>query len=507
MQSRTAITCLLALGFAGCALDEESPRTAALTAELGHGSLLIQPGQNQILLAITDDHHVVYQEGNTVFASALLPGARRTVVAQVPTGNVAQPLQVGNVVFVWPAPQRALPGFGVSPLVLYTARGGAVQLSAQSAVGLVATAASVDGRQIVFTTNASADGLRGDLAYALTAAPRAQTIVLSGIALDFPNGACRPLAGFTESASPLLLAQYCSPGQTTATLSVWERGRKRNLIDNIATPFGFILDSDPDITRFVVDLADGTLATVDLAGRTQVIDRANSSRALITQRATVAYLVPGTATAAPDLRLARRGQPIQTLRPVITLDREAYNGGGYYKTRYLPPDDSGTVQYSTAVDPATGLTDRQLLDVDRGTSVALDATARTTTGSELFTQDSRLALFFVVPDATTGTGQLMAGDRRGVHAVSTAAHAFDVLRSTGSNVSYPADPIFDPARFFFASTADLIVADAADPSMSPRVVSEQAGLFYMRSHAGHGLVFTSSTEWAGAGIYLASAHP
>jgi hypothetical protein len=94
-------------------------------------------------------------------------------------------------------PQRDAPGFGVSPLFLFTAQGRAVQISAQASVGLVATAASDDGRQILFPTHVSDDGKVGGLAFAFTRNPLEQTLLLQGIEMNFPSGRCRPLAGFS----------------------------------------------------------------------------------------------------------------------------------------------------------------------------------------------------------------------------------------------------------------------------------------------------------------------
>ena len=63
-------------------------------------------------------------------------------------------------------------------------------------MGLVATAASTDSKQIVFTTNVSADNARGDLVHALTDDPLHPTTLLANTTMAFPNGQCRPLASF-----------------------------------------------------------------------------------------------------------------------------------------------------------------------------------------------------------------------------------------------------------------------------------------------------------------------
>lgn len=185
------------------------------------------------------------------------------------------------------------------------------------------------------------------------------------------------------------------------------------------------------------------------------------------------YFTGPTATQAGTLRLAFPGQAIRTITPAAILDVETFNRNGYFKTRFLSPDGR-LAQYSTAADPI-GLFE--------------------------------YALFFTVPDLETGDTPLLAGNADGVHVVSGSASVFDVTRSTGSNVAYTANFVFDPARFFNASTADLMVADAADPLVPPRLVSAGADLFYLPSGDRERLVFTSQKESAGPGLYVASARP
>jgi len=277
------------------------------TAELGHGApILIQPGTGQIMLAVTDDNFAVYQEGQSVFATKLARGAERELVGAVPGTNLAQVLQVGKVVFVWTNPQRNLPGFGVSPLVLWTAKEGAQVISTQSAVGLVATAASSDSKQIVFTTNVTNDGLRGDLVHALTRDALHPTTLLGNTSLAFPSGQCRPLANFgVDRGREVPVAVYCAGTDTTATLSKWRDGVKTDLIANIATPLTFLLESNADASTFLVDLADNSVATVTTRGVVTVIESSVTSRVgFIGRHDTVGYVALGTPA---ELRLARHG--------------------------------------------------------------------------------------------------------------------------------------------------------------------------------------------------------
>jgi hypothetical protein len=503
----------------GCGIDDGGPvATATARDELrDRRPVLIQPGDDQLVLAVTEDNYVLYQEGQTVYASALVPGAPRSVVAEVPVaGNQAFPLQVGKVVLLWTNPDFTDPAFGVGPLVMWTARGGAVRLSETSVAGLVATAVSPDSQQVLFITHvdpgASAEQRRGDLALALTRHPEDPQVLLSNIDVSFPSGQCRPSAGFTGGAIALPIAQYCKGSDTTGTLSVWERGKPRDLIDNLVTPLQLLINSDPDVRKFPVSLADGTLATVDLAGRKTIVDHARTTRAFISGKGTVGYTVAATATTAGELRLARRDGSVKVVSPAIKINAELYNYNGYFKEMALSPD-ARLITFSTTIDPATGLTDQVLIAADRGDPIALDTAAETRRASEVFTADSRHALFLAFPDpqaqpcAPLACGQVITNDRPGPghHAVSATAKVFDLQRATGSLVSYAEAPTFNADLSFNNFTADLTVADADDPSAAPRVISKQVTLQYQRTADREHLIFWSRSEPAGPGIYIARA--
>ena len=46
------------------------------------------------------------QDGQTVYAQKLIPGARRHVIAEVPNNNLLDILRVGNVALIFTDPQR-----------------------------------------------------------------------------------------------------------------------------------------------------------------------------------------------------------------------------------------------------------------------------------------------------------------------------------------------------------------------------------------------------------------
>lgn len=502
MHKITSRAICFALLLPAC-LDGDDPPTGEATAELRvKPPRLIQAGHDLLLLAVTEDNHAVYQDGQVVYATELTEGAPRRFVTDVPGDSIAFPLQVGKVVFLWTAPQRHLPGFGVSPLVLWTAEDGGRLISPQSAVGLVATAASPDSRQIVFTTRVTADGLRGDLVHARTEDALAPTTLLSNIILDFPANRCRPLAGFGGTgAAAFPVAAYCAGTDTTATLSTWPGGVKTDLIAGIATPMPFTLEANPQGTKFLVNLASRQVATVTTTGAVTIVDPVAGVRGFVTDVGAVAYTTP--AVGGLELKLARPGHAPQSLGLAPRLFANRYNRGGYYKSRTSSADGRSAL-FASTLDAATGRSNMKLLDLTTGTVTTLASGNRTIVSNEIFTSDSRYA-FFLSFDDPDGLGALYAGNHAGARQLSFGDDVFDALRAAGSDISYNQHPVFDPERLFLLSTADLFVADAGNPCVPPRLVSAQANLFYLPSDDRRTLVFASEHEPAGAGLYQADS--
>lgn len=483
-----------------------SEETAALD---DHAPILIQAGANQILLAVTEDNYAVYQEGQTLVATELRPGAPRLVIGEVPGTNVAQVLQVGKVVFLWTNPQRNLPGFGVSPLVLWTAEGGAHLISAQSSVGLVAAAASSDSRQIIFPTNATDDNARGDLVHAYTNDPLNTTTLLANTTMQFPNGLCRPLANFgLDHGHEVPVAAHCAGTDTTATLSKWVGGVRTDLISNIATPLQFILESDADARTFLVNLASNSVATVTLDGDITIVDpAARSVQGFIGAQGTVGYAVVGAGPA--QLRLARDGEEPEFISTLTAIFRGSYNRSGYSKPRTVSSDGSLAL-FGSIRNPATNLRDMNLLDIRTGETFVLEAEPKATVFSEIFTSDGDHALFFEVNNPGSGVATLVVGDRTGeTRTLGPADGVWDALAASGDDISFSTNPIVDGSslRSFLLSTGDLFVADANHPHATPRAISAQASLIYLPSHDRKKVVFQSATESAGPGLYLANARP
>jgi hypothetical protein len=127
--TKTTFALLSTLVLGACA-GEGDLSVGDTTDELrDRGPQKIQDGAEVLLLAVTDDDHAVYQDGQKLYAAALRKGAKKRFIADVPGDAIAYPLQVGDVVFLWLTPQRQFSGFGVSPLVLWDSKNGARRIS------------------------------------------------------------------------------------------------------------------------------------------------------------------------------------------------------------------------------------------------------------------------------------------------------------------------------------------------------------------------------------------
>jgi hypothetical protein len=499
------VLCWLGLSQHLIAADNESVE-ASLAART---PVLIQPGRNQLLLGVTDDDFAVYQEGQQLYATALVPGAPRQLIAEVPNNNVAQILQVGNVAMLWLDPERNLPGFGVSPLVIWSAASGPRRISEASAVGLVATDAQSNGVQVLFTTNATPDGgLTGDLAITDAASAFRPRTLLRQIKLDFPFGQCRPVAAFIGPPGRAVpTAEYCAGNDTTATLSRWVRGQRIDLIGNIATPLPFTLETNPQETEFFVRLADtGNPVVVTDQGQIRVVDQVSGTQGFVTDRGTAIYSAQPSASTPIELRLAARGRgPITVASPFAFAYAPSFNFSGYAK-RPTPSPDGRSALFASMVDPLTGLADLQLLDLRTGSLTPIEARPIGFAGFDVFTADSNHVLYFSQFNLSTGLRTLFAADRAGVsRQLSDDDTVLLNLAATGSLVSFNDRLTVNsaPLGTFALSHADLRVADAARPRAA-RLIAAQANLFYFPSHHRRGLVFSSDVA-AAAGLYLAGA--
>ena len=487
---------LVACG-APASTDPESTSTATSQADLSacaRGPVLVQAGASQTLLGVTGDGQVLYQEGAVVYATAARAGAVRQVVAQVPAGNIAFVYVSGNVAFCWTNPDRSLPGFGVSPLVVYSAAGGAHAASASSSIGTFASASSPDGRSVVFPTNSNPEGTVGDLE--LASADFSQHRILeAGIPMDFPFGACRPFAAFVGAghAAPLVTLS-CKSGETTATLARWSGGAETDLLTGVATPPFFTASASG--TSFYTTLASTSFPVVVSAGHAPVtLDQVPAGRGTFTREDNIVYLAhTGTQIA---LRRADLQGNHATLVPAVLGGVLTNLFGSDLITKPWTTLDGTKLAYPTQVDPNTGLTDTNLVD-PRGkhAAVVVDAVTDDTLFGLPFTLDSQHFLYARVADPTTGIAPMFEFGGAAPRQFSDA-NGWSYAPAKGSTISYNDNVSPD------ITVADLKLVDLAKATLQPRLVAAQADLTYLASPDGRLLVFTSNVAARPAGLYVA----
>lgn len=390
----------------------------------------------------------------------------------------------------------------MSPLYLYSARRGLELLSESSAVGLVATDASDDDRQILFTTHVGADGARGDLHHAYTRDVAAATELLHDIPMNFPSGPCRPLAIFAGTGHDQYpVAAYCPGSDRTATLSKWVRGRRVDLVTGIAIEMPFTLDMNPQRDTFLLSLADGRIVTATDDGRITTVDQGKIVRGALNRRGNAVYATG--AVGARELRVAHRRRGPQTISPLAILFQNSVNRNGHGRSRLLSPDGSLAL-FGATPGPFGGTTgDINLVDVDTGELFPLEGGVVAFPNAEIFTADSRFAFWLDILDPANGIGRLMIGDRDGARPLGPSTTVWDAFRATGGRVTYNESPVFD-AQNFELSTADLFVADSARPD-DVRLISAAAFISYLPTPDHERVVFGSEQERDGPGLYVARA--
>jgi hypothetical protein len=138
-MNRIAIT-LTWLLFAGCNASAErdlppGPEVTEAIASAAGRALPIQSGAKLFVLGVTDDNYAIYQDGTTIYATALVPGARRHLIATTGSAiGVNHPLVFasGKVAFIYP--DSDFSGTTVSRLFVWTAAAGP-KLAAAASLG------------------------------------------------------------------------------------------------------------------------------------------------------------------------------------------------------------------------------------------------------------------------------------------------------------------------------------------------------------------------------------
>ncbi len=486
------------------ALDQAS---AAIEASHRRQSVRkLHAGAGLLPLAITADDHVFFQEGQALYVTGIARGATASQIATIPDSNTAFIFTTGKVAFIWTNPDYTSPSYGVSPLMIWTARHGARLVSEDSPVGTLTTAADRAGLRVVFPSGARQDGTVGDIVEATTDG-RERTTLLSGVQTDYSNGPCRPLAAFLG----LGLASYpavaaCAGTDTTSTLSIFRRGARRDLTGLANPPRLF---ADPERRRLLTAKASegrpsaGPPLLVTESAVEQLED-SNAGYGFFTPDGAANYFVL-EADGSLGVHRTKRGSgpPI-----AITGALAGLHGAGFGSNSLLQPVTSRRGRWlaiGTQADPQTGLLNVAVADLraeaPRVTVIdeAQDNYAATPVAP--FTSDGEHVLYGKY-DINNGTSQMYAAAlATGARRTLSDANAATLTPAAGSLVVVADDLAFNSANPAL-STADLRVVDAA--TGASRLIAEQANLTSFVSHDGRHLIYITDNG-PSPGLHVAPA--
>lgn len=480
------------------AADAASPERDGRALE----ATLVQSGQRLVLLGVTSDNHALYQDGATVYATELKPGARKQVVGASPPGIVSFVYTVGKVAFVWTNPDRNVAGFGVSPLTVWSAATGANKASENSPLGTFTTSASADGRHVMYTTRGPADGTVGDIEFARTDMSARSTLV-ANVPMSFPFGACRPWGSFVghgQRSHPVAL--FCEGGAATATMASWSpRGDgRRDLLAGVRTRPYFT--ASPDGRRFFTTLA-GTLTPVVVDDRGEVRrleEGVFGLQGFFTSNDDAYYfsLVP-TATGAELHRASLRTGAVSFVADNYNGLLSNQAGSDLIVTSPASPD-GGKLAMLGAFNNAANTFEFRVADLVKGGSKVIDSAPFCITGPT-FSVDSNYALYARDDGSGNCNGPLIAAGAKG-HAAIGAPSLWAHERLAGSRIAFNDNRVFD-ANDFFSSTADLNVVDLSGPARSLALLAPQAYLAFFPARHGRAIAFTTGRGGSGPGLYLA----
>jgi hypothetical protein len=500
-----------ALFFAALVASVQITMALADRNEKSDEAELVQRGERLTLLGVTSDNHALYQDGTTVYATRLDEGARKKIVGTTLPGNVAYVYTVGEVAFVWTNPDRRVPGFGVSPLTVWSDATGAHKASDNSPIGTFTTSASADGRYVIYTTRGRADGSSGDIEFARTDMS-ARTTLVANVPMSFPAGACRPWGSFVgqgQRSRPVTLA--CENGATTPTLAAWNnRGEQRiTLVESALSPPYFT--ASPDGTQLFTALAGSrTPVVVNMRGDVRRLEEGFlSRRGFFTSRSDVFYSAFADITRLGEVRRAslRTGTTSSVVNNFLFF-LTAQQGSDLIVT---PPSssDGSKLAYTTGFDPNTGLNDLWIANLNDGGSAVIEAASNTfipggfATSGPLFSADSKFTLYGRVDDLNTGSSSLVAAGPGGkISLGSPNFYTHEKLRD--SIIAFSENLNFDP-NDIFNSTADLKIVDLAHPARTLRMVAQQAYTIFLPVKEGRELTFTTAKGKQGAGLYVIRA--
>ena len=480
-------------------------------------SARIQSGSNMTVLGVTDDDYALVWDSRSVWASPLRCGAKRVLVAS----DVPEPpltLVRGRAALLWTAQPYLgnIPGPQVvSPLVVWTAKDGPHLASTASlAPQLFSIQASAavrpDGREVLFTSNVSADGSVGDIVRASTDLARVDTL-LAGV--DVSLAACPPHVGYDRDAlhgAPRVIVSACGPGATTATLSRWAGDRRVDLTTDMLPNSWWT--SDEGGKHVLAQLSDRSPAVFTLDDAFTVVDDHRAAVGWITPDGTV-FQTPTTAdhTAREVLRItldpAPRAERVTTL-PAFSGFQFANHlpyGMPYANVSTVPTAPNGGFMMAFTQFNAVNGTVTDSLRVDATATdaapIASSADPVSLPAFEIATRDSRFNLFHVfAPDAFVASTLHAGNDRGETWQVSNGQTALGVFGLTGSKIAF-ADNV--TAGLFdgnVTATGDLVIADVA-ARRPPRTLARGARALFFVTASRDAIVYTSDADPAGPGLF------
>lgn len=467
--------------------DDDVLAEASAVIEAGHWRQSVRKlraGTGLLPLAITADDHVFFQEGQALYVTGISRGASATQLATIPDGNTAFIFTTGKVAFIWTNPDYTSPSYGVSPLMIWTARHGARLVSEASPVGTLTTAADREGARVVFPSGARQGGTVGDIIEATTDGREVRTL-LAGVQTDYSNGPCRPLAAFLGVGLSSYPAVAACPGtDATSTLSIFRRGARRD-VTGLANPPR--LFADPERRRLLTAKASDDRPTsgpplLVTEASVEQLEDSTAGYGFFTPDGAANYFVLEADGSLGVHRTSRAGGP-----PIaITGALAGLHGAGFGSNSLLQPVTSRRGRWlaiGTQADPQTGLLNVAVADLRAATPrvTVIDEAQDNYSAApiEPFTSNSAHVLYGKY-DINSGTSQMYAADlATGARRTISDANAATLAPATGSLVVVADDLAFNSANPAL-STADLRVVDAA--TGAARLVAEQANLTSFVSH-------------------------
>lgn len=260
---RPYVAALLGAALVGCATtDDSNTAETQVTPPVGKQLLV---GGALTLRGMTSDGWVVYTDNATLtlHAAPIAGGAARDIVA---LGNSFAISVWGKTVFAWSNKNDA----SVGALTIWSSEAGPHAVSKASLAPWVA--ASMDGKNVLFTDHVDATGQKGDLVATGPSGENAK-VIQSGLT-GLNNDGCHALLGF---AGNYAIAASCTGGAKRATMSSFAMPAftRTELVTDASNDWttdaaGTMLLTATGAGTVVVPLAGGTPTVIDAAGGTGV---------------------------------------------------------------------------------------------------------------------------------------------------------------------------------------------------------------------------------------------